>query len=132
VRWLVPALAVMAATAAIGALRYRGLPAHVVNGPGHRVSKAAVSVLIVAGLAGANHCWQCRIRPESPASACPGHWGSATCRIARSVSGASRREAAVHRGGALKAPGRRARGCAPSGASRMDSAKSARSGILRD
>jgi uncharacterized membrane protein len=49
VRWLVPALAVMAATAAIGALRYPGLPAHVVNGSGHRVSKAAVSVLIVAG-----------------------------------------------------------------------------------
>jgi uncharacterized membrane protein len=49
VRWLVPALAVMAATAAVGALRYPGLPAHVVNGSGHRVSKAAVSVLIVAG-----------------------------------------------------------------------------------
>jgi uncharacterized membrane protein len=49
VRWLVPALAVMAATAAIGALRYPGLPAHVVNASGHRVSKAAVSVLIVAG-----------------------------------------------------------------------------------
>jgi uncharacterized membrane protein len=49
VRWLVPALAVMAATAAVGALRYPGLPAHVVNGSGHRVSKSAVSVLIVAG-----------------------------------------------------------------------------------
>ena len=49
VRWLVPALAVMAATAAIGALRYPGLPAHVVTGSGHRVPKSAVSVLIVAG-----------------------------------------------------------------------------------
>jgi uncharacterized membrane protein len=43
VRWLVPALAVMAATAAVGALRY------IVNGSGHRVSKSAISVLIVAG-----------------------------------------------------------------------------------
>jgi uncharacterized membrane protein len=49
VRWLVPALAVMAATAAVGALRYPALPAYIVNGSGHRVSKAAVSVLIVAG-----------------------------------------------------------------------------------
>jgi uncharacterized membrane protein len=49
VRWLVPALAVMAATAAVGALRYPGLPAYIVNGSGHRVSKSAVSVLIVAG-----------------------------------------------------------------------------------
>jgi len=49
VRWLVPALAVMAATAAVGALRYPGLPAHIVNGSGHRVSKSAVSILIVAG-----------------------------------------------------------------------------------
>ena len=49
VRWLVPALAVIAATAAAGALRYRGLPAHIVNASGHRVSKSAVSVLIVAG-----------------------------------------------------------------------------------
>ena len=49
VRWLVPALAVLAATAAIGALRYPGLPAHIVNGSGHRVPKAAVSILIVAG-----------------------------------------------------------------------------------
>ncbi len=49
VRWLVPALAVMAATAAVGALRYPGLPAHIVNGSGHRVPKSAVSVLIVAG-----------------------------------------------------------------------------------
>ena len=38
VRWLVPALAVMAATAAVGALRYPGLPAHIVNGSGHRPS----------------------------------------------------------------------------------------------
>jgi hypothetical protein len=43
VRWLVPALAVLAATAAIGALRYPGLPAHIVNGFGHRVPKAAVT-----------------------------------------------------------------------------------------
>ena len=49
VRWLIPALAVMAATAAVGALRYPGLPAYIVNGSGHRVSKSAVSVLIVAG-----------------------------------------------------------------------------------
>ena len=49
VRWLVPALAVMAATVAVGALRYPGLPAHIVNGSGHRVSKAVVSVLVVAG-----------------------------------------------------------------------------------
>jgi uncharacterized membrane protein len=48
VRWLIPALAVMAATAAVGALRYPGLPAYVVTGSGHRVSKSAVSVLIVA------------------------------------------------------------------------------------
>src|SRR6202022_1297103 len=32
VRWLIPALAVMAATAAVGALRYPGLPAHIVTG----------------------------------------------------------------------------------------------------
>jgi len=49
VRWLIPALAVMAATAAAGALRYPGLPAHILTGSGHRVSKSAVSVLIVAG-----------------------------------------------------------------------------------
>ncbi len=49
VRWLVPALAVMAATAAIGALRYPGLPAYIVNGAGHRVPKSAVSVLVMAG-----------------------------------------------------------------------------------
>ena len=49
VRWLIPALAVMAATAAVGALRYPGLPAHIVTRSGHRVSKSAVSVLIVAG-----------------------------------------------------------------------------------
>ena len=48
VRWLVPALAVIAATAAVGALRYPGLPAHIVTGSGHRVSKSAVSVLVVA------------------------------------------------------------------------------------
>ncbi len=49
VRWLIPALAVVAATAAVGALRYPGLPAHVVNGSGHRVPKSAVTVLVVAG-----------------------------------------------------------------------------------
>jgi uncharacterized membrane protein len=49
VRWLVPALVVIAATAAIGALRYPGLPAHIVTESGHRVPKAAVSVLTVAG-----------------------------------------------------------------------------------
>jgi uncharacterized membrane protein len=48
-RWLMPALAVIAATAAVGALRYPALPAHIVDGAGHRVSKSAVSVLIVAG-----------------------------------------------------------------------------------
>jgi uncharacterized membrane protein len=47
-RWLIPALAVMAATAAAGALRYPGLPAHIVTGSGHRVPKSAVSVLVVA------------------------------------------------------------------------------------
>jgi uncharacterized membrane protein len=49
VRWLIPALAVVAATVAVGALRYPDLPAHIVTGSGHRVSKSAVSVLIVAG-----------------------------------------------------------------------------------
>jgi uncharacterized membrane protein len=48
-RWLIPALAVMAATAAVGALRYPGLPAHILTGSGHRVPKSVVSVLIVAG-----------------------------------------------------------------------------------
>ena len=38
----------MAATAAVGALRYPGLPAHIVTGSGHRVPKSAVSVLVVA------------------------------------------------------------------------------------
>ena len=48
VRWLIPALAVIAATAALGALRYPALPAHIVTGAGHRPSKSAVSVLLVA------------------------------------------------------------------------------------
>jgi uncharacterized membrane protein len=48
VRWLIPALAVIAATIAVGALRYPGLPAHIVTGPGHRVSKSAISALLVA------------------------------------------------------------------------------------
>jgi uncharacterized membrane protein len=47
-RWLVPALAVIAATIAVGALRYPGLPAHIVTTSGHRVSKSAVSALLVA------------------------------------------------------------------------------------
>jgi uncharacterized membrane protein len=37
VRWLIPALAVIAATAAVGVLRYPHLPAHIVSGSGHRV-----------------------------------------------------------------------------------------------
>jgi uncharacterized membrane protein len=49
VRWLIPALAIMAATAAVGALRYPELPAYIVNQSGHRVPKSALSVLIVAG-----------------------------------------------------------------------------------
>jgi len=49
VRWLLPALAVMAATVTVGALRYPGLPAHIVTGSGHQVPKSAVSVLVVAG-----------------------------------------------------------------------------------
>jgi uncharacterized membrane protein len=49
VRWLIPALAVMAATVTVGALRYHGLPGHIVTGSGHRVPKSAVSVLVVAG-----------------------------------------------------------------------------------
>jgi hypothetical protein len=49
VRWLIPALAVMVVTASVGALRYPGLPAYIVNGSGRRVSKSAVSVLIAAG-----------------------------------------------------------------------------------
>jgi uncharacterized membrane protein len=48
VRWLIPALAVIAATAAVGALRYPGLPAHIVTGSGQRVPKSVVSVLVVA------------------------------------------------------------------------------------
>jgi uncharacterized membrane protein len=48
-RWLMPALAVIAATVIVGALRYPGLPAHIVTGSGHRVPKSVVSVLLVAG-----------------------------------------------------------------------------------
>ena len=48
VRWLIPALAVIAATAAVGALRYPGLPAHIVTGSGHRLPKSALIVLVVA------------------------------------------------------------------------------------
>jgi uncharacterized membrane protein len=48
VRWLIPALAVIAATAAIGALRYPGLPAHIVTGPGRRVPKSLVTFSVVA------------------------------------------------------------------------------------
>jgi uncharacterized membrane protein len=49
VRWLMPALVVIAATVTVGALRYPGLPAHIVTGSGHRVPKLVVSVLLVAG-----------------------------------------------------------------------------------
>ena len=49
VRWLIPALAVLAATAVIGALRYPGLPAQIVTGSGHRVPKSAASLLVLAG-----------------------------------------------------------------------------------
>jgi uncharacterized membrane protein len=49
VRWLLPALAVIAATVAVGALRYPGLPAHLVTVPGHRAPKLVVSVVLVAG-----------------------------------------------------------------------------------
>jgi uncharacterized membrane protein len=53
VRWLIPALTVTAATAAVGALRYPDLPAHIatgVGGPGHQAPKSAVSVFsVVAG-----------------------------------------------------------------------------------
>jgi uncharacterized membrane protein len=49
VRWLVPALVVVAATAAVGALRSPGLPAQILTGSGHRVPKSAVSALVVAG-----------------------------------------------------------------------------------
>jgi len=52
VRWLIPALAVVAATATAGALRYPDLPAHIaigLGGPGHR-SKSVVSAFpMVAG-----------------------------------------------------------------------------------
>jgi uncharacterized membrane protein len=47
--WLIPALAVTAATVTVGALRYPGLPAQIVTGSGHRVPKLAASVLVVAG-----------------------------------------------------------------------------------
>lgn len=36
VRWLMPALALIAATVTVGALRYPSLPAHIVTVPGHR------------------------------------------------------------------------------------------------
>lgn len=49
VRWLLPALAVIAATAAAGALRYPDLPAHIVTASGHRVPKSALSALVLAG-----------------------------------------------------------------------------------
>jgi uncharacterized membrane protein len=47
-RWLIPALTVIAATVTAGALRYPGLPAHIVTGSGHRAPKLVVSVLLVA------------------------------------------------------------------------------------
>ncbi|HEX6518489.1 MAG TPA: DUF5808 domain-containing protein [Streptosporangiaceae bacterium] len=50
VRWLIPALAVMAATAAVGALRYPGLPAHILTSSDRRVPKSVVSAFaVVAG-----------------------------------------------------------------------------------
>jgi uncharacterized membrane protein len=49
VRWLMPALVVIAATVAIGALRYPGLPVHLLTPSGHRVLKSALIVLVVAG-----------------------------------------------------------------------------------
>ena len=49
VHWLIPALAVIAATAVVGALRYPGLPAHITTVSGHRVPKSALSGLILAG-----------------------------------------------------------------------------------
>jgi uncharacterized membrane protein len=49
VPWLIPALAVMAVTAAVGALRYPDLPAYIANGAGHRLPKSAVTVLVMAG-----------------------------------------------------------------------------------
>jgi uncharacterized membrane protein len=50
VSWLMPALAVIAATVTVGALRYPGLPAHIATGFfGRRVSKAVFDLLIVAG-----------------------------------------------------------------------------------
>jgi uncharacterized membrane protein len=49
VHWLIPALAVIAATAAAGVLRYPALPAHILTGSGHRVPKSVIIVLVVAG-----------------------------------------------------------------------------------
>jgi uncharacterized membrane protein len=49
VRWLIPGLAVIAATVAVAALRYPALPSSIVNAAGHRVPKAAVTVLVLAG-----------------------------------------------------------------------------------
>ena len=49
VRWLMPALAVTAATAVVGALRYPDLPAHLLTQSGHRVSKPAFIALVLAG-----------------------------------------------------------------------------------
>lgn len=51
VRWLIPALAVVAATATAGALRYPELPAHIaigLGGPGHR-PKSVVSAFPMVG-----------------------------------------------------------------------------------
>jgi uncharacterized membrane protein len=53
VRWLIPALVVIAATVVVGALRYPDLPAHIdtaLGGPRHRAPKSVISVfLVVAG-----------------------------------------------------------------------------------
>jgi uncharacterized membrane protein len=57
VLWLMPALAVIAATVTVGALRYPGLPDHIVSGSGHRLPKLVVSVLVVAGQLYATTVW---------------------------------------------------------------------------
>jgi uncharacterized membrane protein len=74
VRWLIPALSVIAATAVIGALRYPSLPAHIGTGSGHRAPKLAFSVLIVAGQLYLTALWSGlmliahRSRPETEAT----------------------------------------------------------------
>ena len=73
-RWLLPALAVIAGTIVAGALRYPGLPAHIVTNSGHRVSTSAISVLLVAcqlyitGLCGGLMLLVYRSRPDIEAA----------------------------------------------------------------